>query len=240
MPSAELHTVLVPGLACSSRLWDTLLPTAWSRGATTIADTRRDTSIAGIADRLLADAPPRFALAGISMGGYVCLEVMRRAPERVRGLALISTAAAPDTPEQAQSRRVQLTMAREGRYDDLVTAAFPVLVDENKTELAELWTTMAHEVGVDAFLTQLQAVIDRSDTRPVLPHIACPTAVIHGLGDRTIPVQNAHETAAAIPHARLTLVDDAGHMAAHEQPEQVSAAFADLLDQAAESAPESE
>ena len=235
MTSPGVSTVLVPGLACSARLWDTLLPTAWAYGATTVADTRRDRTIGDMADRLLADAPPEFALAGISMGGYICFEVIRRAPHRVRALALISTAAAPDTAEQSASRRTQLAMARDGRYDDLVAAAFPFLVDDvhhNNANLAAFWSTMAHDVGADAFITQLQAVIDRADYRLTLRTITCPTAVIHGTGDRTIPVSNAQDTADAVPRATLTLVGDAGHMAAQEQPEQVSSAFSALLDQA--------
>ena len=79
MTSRPFHTVLVPGLACSARLYEKLMPYVWEYGAATVADTRRDHSIGGIAERLLADAPPRFALAGISMGGYVALEVMRQA-----------------------------------------------------------------------------------------------------------------------------------------------------------------
>ena len=126
MTPRPLHTVLVPGLACSARLYEELMPYVWAHGAATLADTRRDHSIGGIAERLLADAPPRFALAGISMGGYVTLEVMRQAPERVRGLALISTSARSDTPEQEASRRQQIDLTHAGKFDDLVEAAFPV------------------------------------------------------------------------------------------------------------------
>lgn len=148
MTLTDVPTVLVPGLACSARLWDTLMPTAWARGATTIADTRRDTTLGGIADRLLANAPDTFA--GISMGGYICLEVVRRAPQRVRALALISTTAAPDTVAQTQSRTRQIELARDGKYDDLVAAAFPSMVDERNLadkDLAQLWTTMARQAA---------------------------------------------------------------------------------------------
>lgn len=228
-----MHTILVPGLACSARLWDTLMPTAWAHGGVTIADTRHDDTIASMAERLLDDAPARFALSGISMGGYVCLEVMRLAPERVQALGLISTAAAPDTSQQTRSRQQQMVMVRNGRFDDLVQAAYPVLVDtsnQDNLRLKELWTTMANEAGVDAFLSQQNAAINRADTRPILPNITCPTVIIHGTGDRTIPVHNAHDTAAAVPHAKLVILENAGHMVAQERPDAVAEAFSALLD----------
>lgn len=230
----HVHTILVPGLACSARLWDTLMPVAWAHGGTTIADTRRDDAITGIAERLLADAPPTFVLAGISMGGYVCLEVMRLALDRVQALALISTSAAPDTTDQLQSRQRQADTTRAGSYDKLVEAAFRSLVDDSNVdndELKRLWTAMADEVGPEAFIRQLGAASTRRDARPTLPTITCPTAIIHGAGDRTIPVADAHEMAAGIPHANLTVVDGAGHMAAQERCEEVQHALGALLDQ---------
>ena len=118
-----VHTILVPGLLCSPRLYAPVLPALWRCGAVTVADTRRDRSIPAIAARLLAEAPERFALAGLSMGGYVALEVVRQAPERVAALALLSTSARPDTPEQTAVRREQLAMVAEGRFDEVVTPA---------------------------------------------------------------------------------------------------------------------
>jgi len=231
MTPLPLHTVLVPGLACSARLFEELMPYVWAHGAATLSDTRRDDSIGGIAERLLADAPPRFALAGISMGGYVALEVVRQAPERVRGLALISTSARSDTPEQEASRRQQINLTHAGKYNELVEAVFPVLVDPDHRDdarLAGFWSQMAHEIGPDVFCTQLEAVVNREDSRSLLPTIDCPTAVIHGAGDQLMPPDHAHETAAGIPHATITIVDGGGHMVAQEQPAAVGTAV-DLL-----------
>jgi pimeloyl-ACP methyl ester carboxylesterase len=221
MTSRPLHTVLVPGIACSARLYEKLMPYVWEYGAATLADTRRDHSIGAIAERLLADAPPRFALAGISMGGYVAFEVMRQAPERVLGLALISTSARSDTPEQQASRRQQIDLTRAGKFNVLIEAAFPLLVDPNHSDdarLAAFWSKMAHEIGPDAFCAQLEAVINRLDSRSLLPTIDCPTAVIHGAGDQLIPPDHAHETAAGISRATLMIINGGGHMVAQEQP----------------------
>jgi len=212
-------------------LYDELMPVVWAHGAVTVADTRRDHSIGGIAERLLADEPPRFALAGISMGGYVALEVMRRAPERVRGLALISTSAESDTPEQQASRRQQIDLTHAGQFDQLIEAAFPVLVDPGHSDdarLAACWFEMAHEIGPDAFCRQLEAVINRLDSRSLLPSVDCPTAVMHGAGDQLISPDQAHKTAAGVAHAILTIIDGGGHMVAQEQPAAVGTAV-DLL-----------
>ncbi len=233
MVTSPLHTVLVPGLLCSARVYELLLPTVWSRGAVTVVDNRRDSTVEAIARRLLAAAPDRFALAGLSMGGYVALEVMRLAPERVAALALISTSARPDSPEQLIGRREQQRAVAAGRFSELVERVFPVLVDSGnvgRADLAECWRTMAHEVGPEAYVSQLEASMGRPDSRPSLPSIQCPVAVVHGIGDRLIASDNAVETADAIHGCRLTLVPDAGHMIAQEQPAAVATAVAELLD----------
>lgn len=233
MVTSPLHTVLVPGLLCSARLYEPLLPTVWSRGAVTVADNRRDSTVESMARRLLAAAPDQFALVGLSMGGYVALEVMRLAPERVSALALISTSARPDTPQQLIGRREQQRAVAEGRFGELVEQVFPVLVDSGnvgRVDFAEWWRTMAHEVGPEAYVSQLEATMGRPDSRPSLRSIQCPVAVVHGTGDRLIASDNAVETADAIDGCRLTLVSEAGHLIAQEQPVAVAIAVAELLD----------
>jgi pimeloyl-ACP methyl ester carboxylesterase len=235
MPTTPHHTVLIPGLLCSARQYEPLLPAVWSYGAVTIADNRRDSTVTAMAQRLLAAAPDRFALAGLSMGGYVALEVMRLAPTRVTALALISTSARADSPAQVASRREQERAVVAGRFGELVDAVYPVLVDPSnveRTDLADSWRTMAHEIGPDAFLTQLEAAIGRPDSRPDLGSITCPTAVVHGIGDRLITSDNAVETADGIPGARLTLVPGAGHLIPQEQPVALAAAVGELLEAA--------
>lgn len=232
MATTPLHTVMVPGLLCSARLYEQLVPTAWSHGAVTVADNRRDSTVAAMAERLLAAAPDRFLLVGLSMGGYVALEVMRLAPERVAGLALISTSARPDSAERLAGRRDQEQAVLAGGFSELVEAVFPLLVDPGnlaRAELADFWRTMAHEIGPEAFVSQLALASGRPDSRPDLGSIDCPTVVVHGAGDRLITAENAVELAAGIHGARLTLVEGAGHMLAQEQPKALAAALDDLL-----------
>ncbi len=103
--SDSLPVVLVPGLACSPRVFAAQLPALWRHGPVFVASPLRDNTMEAIARRILDEAPPRFSLAGHSMGGYVCLEIWRQAPERVARLALLNTYSRPDPAEAAEHRR---------------------------------------------------------------------------------------------------------------------------------------
>lgn len=227
-----MDTVLVPGLLCSPRLYAPILPAVWQFGGVMIADTRRDTSLPAIAERLLDSAPDHFALVGLSMGGYIALEVMRQAPERVTHLALLSTSARPDTPEQTAARREQIEEARAGRFTQLVDAAFPLIVAPENAHDAQLHATvraMAEDVGPEVYVRQQEAIIARPDSRPDLPRIACPTLVVHGAQDQLITPVFGAEIADGIPGARYVRLEHCGHNSSLEQPEAIAAALTDLL-----------
>ena len=117
--AGPLPILLIPGLLVTLRLYERQLPALWRLGPVTVADHTRDDTVAGIAVRILDGAPPRFALAGLSMGGYVALEILRQAPERVARLALLDTSARPDTPEQTRRRLGQIDLARSGRFGEI-------------------------------------------------------------------------------------------------------------------------
>src|ERR1700741_4843496 len=95
--TGPLPIVLIPGLTCTPRLYAEQIPALWQFGPVTVADHRRDDTMAAIARRILAAAPPRFALVGLSMGGYVAMEIIRQEPDRVRRLALLGTNARAGT-----------------------------------------------------------------------------------------------------------------------------------------------
>src|SRR4051794_36721142 len=136
-----------------------------------------------MAEAILADAPPTFALCGHSMGGYLCFELLRRAPERVRALALVNTSARPDTPEQRQARLDASHLAQRGRFVGVSRRFFPRLVAERARDDAGLLATvqaMATEVGAQGFVTQQHLILSRPDSRPDLGQIACPTLVVSG------------------------------------------------------------
>jgi pimeloyl-ACP methyl ester carboxylesterase len=227
-----MDTILVPPLLCSSRVYEPILDTVWSHGSVTIADTLHDNTIAGMAARLLRNAPDRFALLGTSMGGYVALEVMRQAPERVTGLALVSTSAEADSDEQLAARTRQSQFVEQGHFDELVDAAFPGVVaeqNESDPDLLRAWRSMATTVGPRRFLRQQSAVMARADSRDLLARIACPTFVVHGAEDRLIPVEAGQRIAAAIPSATFCLVAKAGHFLFFERPDEAAAVVDEFL-----------
>ncbi len=227
-----LPSVLVPGLNCSARLYAEQIPALWQFGPVSVADHRRDDSMAAIARRILAAAPPRFALAGLSMGGYICFEIMRQAPQRVAKLALLDTGPHAESPEQTQGRRRVIELAKSGRFAEVPDFQFPLFVHRDRhgdAALKRLVRTMAQETGPEAFLRQEQAIIGRPDSRPGLSAIACPTLVLVGEGDELTPPALSREITAAIPHARLVVVPACGHLTTLEQPQAVAGALIEWM-----------
>src|SRR5216110_3633335 len=130
--------LLVPGLASSPRIYGPLMPALWRLGPVTVANHIRDDNMGAIARRILAEAPPRFALAGHSMGGYIAFEIMRQAPDRVAKLALINTQARPDTLEATARRRSQIARAQAGEYRGVLDELFSGFVHPSRREDAAL------------------------------------------------------------------------------------------------------
>jgi pimeloyl-ACP methyl ester carboxylesterase len=227
-----LPIVLIPGLTCSARLYAEQIPALWRFGPVMVADHTRDDSMAAIARRILAAAPPRFALAGLSMGGYICFEIMRQAAARVAKLALLDTGARADSPEQTERRRAVMALTKDGRYAEIPDLAFPLYVHRRRhgdEGLKRLVRTMAEETGPEAYLRQQQAILSRPDSRPLLAAIACPTLVLVGDGDEATPPELAREIAAGISGSQLVTVPDSGHLSTLEQPAAVTAALEQWL-----------
>jgi pimeloyl-ACP methyl ester carboxylesterase len=224
--------VLVPGLIASPRLYREQIPALWKWGPVMVADHTRDDSMSAIARRALADAPPRFALAGLSMGGYIAFEIMRQAPERVLKLALLDTSAQPDTPQASEARRAQIALAQSGRFDEIPAQLFPKLVHPSRRgdeALLGVVKQMAAECGPEGFVRQQRANITRPDSRPTLAAIRCPTLVVVGAQDELTPADRAAEIAAGIQGARLVTIENCGHLSTLEQPHETTAALADWL-----------
>src|SRR4051812_42509788 len=228
-----LPVILVPGLLCSARLYAEQIPRLWQSAPVTVADHRRDDTVPAIADRILRQAPPRFALVGLSMGGYIAGVVAQQAPERVAKLALLDTAARPETPKQTERRLEQIALAESGRLAEVADLLFPLFVsrarhgDEN---LKRIVRKMAEETGPEAFVRQQHAIMGRPDLRPHLPSITCPTLVLVGEGDELTPPQFSEEIAAGIPGARLVVVPDCGHLSTLERPDAVNDALVQWLE----------
>jgi pimeloyl-ACP methyl ester carboxylesterase len=230
--SEPLPVVLIPGLIASPRLYAAQIPHLWKYGPVTLADHTRDDSMNAIAQRILATAPARFALAGLSMGGYLCFEILRLAPERVVKLALLDTSARPDTPEQTAARREQVALAWGGRFPEVVDTLFPRMVHKEHRDsvaLREVFGLMAQEVGAAGFVRQQNAIMARSDSRPTLASIRCPTLVVVGDGDELTPPERAAEIAGGIAGAKLVTVKRCGHLSTLEQPVEVTRALVEWL-----------
>jgi pimeloyl-ACP methyl ester carboxylesterase len=220
--------VLIPGLACTARLFEPQIA-ALSAGRTiVVADHTQDDSIAAIAARLLREAPGRFDLAGLSMGGYIAMEVMRQAPERVERLALLDTSARPDTPEASQDRERLIALAEAGRFEEIHSALWPRLVHPDHRDdraLQDIMFGMMRETGAEAYIRQQRAIMARADSRPLLPGTEIPTLVLVGESDAITPPEIAREMAEMIEWASLVVIPEAGHMSTLEQPERVTQAL---------------
>lgn len=228
----QVSTVLIPGLLCTTRLYADQLPALWRLGPVMVASHHHDDSMAATAAHILSAAPPRFALAGLSMGGYLALEVMRQAPGRVSRLALLNTSARPDTAEQAARRREQVALAQAGRFQEVTDALWQRWVRPARRgdpALRAVIRQMANETGPDGFARQQAAIAGRPDSRPGLAAIRCPVLVMAGADDEVTTPEHAAEIADGIPGARLTVLGDCGHLSTLEQPAAVTRALAGWL-----------
>lgn len=223
--------VMIPGLLCTEDLYRAQIA-ALPSGTVYLADTRSADTIPAMAEQLVADAPAHFTLCGLSMGGYVALEVMRLAPERVTSLLLLATSARADTAEQTALRRRLVALA----YEKGIAAVAEVLTDRllgpdgrNDSELCRRIIAMAEAIGIDGFARQQEAIIRRRDQTQLLPRIAVPTTLMAGTADQIIPPACSRNMAAAIPDATFELLEGLGHMLTMEAPKVVSEAVGRLL-----------
>jgi len=225
--------VLVPGLLCDAALWRGQVEDLADIAQPWVADITRDDSMTAMARRVLAEAPPgRFALAGLSMGGYVAQAIIREAPERVERVALLDTSAMADTPEQTVRRRGLIDLAEKGEFHGVTPRLLPLFVHPDRLSdkpLTDAVMAMTERVGKDAFLRQQQAIIGRPDNRPNLPKIKCPALVLCGRQDQMTPLSWSEEIASLIPGARLEIIEDCGHLTTMERPWETSVALRQWL-----------
>lgn len=218
--------ILLPGMPLDAALWAHQTRHLAEVAEVRVGDLTGHDSMAGLARAVLDAAPGRFALAGLSMGGYVALEIMRQAPERIAKLALLDTSARADTAEQGANRRQAIELARQGKYRQVVAGNLPRLLHPDHAEdrtLVDSVYAQAERIGAEAYVRQQTANQGRPDSRPGLAAIRCPTLVVCGRQDAITPLELHAEIADAIPGARFVPVEDAGHLAPMECPQAITA-----------------
>ena len=197
-----------------------------------IADMTRSETMIGMAEAVLAMAPEKFALAGLSMGGYVSLEIMRLAPERVTKLALLDTSARSDTEEQGRRRHHFIQLTREGGFSKVISTLLSLIVHPDRMQDEQLCNNikeMNGRVGPEIFMRQQAAITGRPDSRNDLSTMKCPTLILCGRQDALTPLEVHEEMSSRIPKARLAIIEDCGHMSTMERPHAVTALLRDWL-----------
>ena len=229
----QMTLMLLPGLLCDQTVW-----AAQRAGLADLVDSRvvdygGTDSLSAMAEVVLGQAPARFALAAHSMGGRVALELLRRAPERVAGLALIDTGYQPLATGQAgenerEQRHTLLDLARKDGMRAMGHQWLQGMVHEERLgdhRLVEDILGMIARKTPDIFAAQIKALLERPDATPVLRTIRCPALALCGREDRWSPLARHEAMAALIPACRLIAVENCGHMSTMERPEAVTEAM---------------
>lgn len=225
---ARTPLVLVPGLTCTRVLWQSQIAALSDVADISIGDHTQDDNMAAIARRILAAAPPTFALAGLSMGGYISFEIMRQAPHRVTRLALLDTRASIDPLERNKDRLATIERARRDGMEPVMRAFLPVFVHVDRaTEepLAGTVVKMGMDTGVEAFARQQAAIMGRPESFAALAAIRCPTLVLCGRQDVLTTVADHEALHRGIAGSTLEIIEDCGHLTTLERPQAVADAL---------------
>jgi len=224
----KIPLALLPGLLCDAALWQPQIDGLADIADCRVADLTTQDSTAAMADSVLAAMPERFALAGLSMGGYVALEVFARAPQRITRLALLDTRCQVDGEEATARRRGLIELAEKGEFKGVTPRLLPLFIHTARLDDKPLTDTvrgMAERVGKDAFVSQQRAIMGRRDHTATLVTIHVPTLVVCGREDAMTPLADSKALAAGIAGARLVVIEDCGHLATLERPDAVTAAM---------------
>lgn len=214
--------VFLPGMMCDARLFQPQIAEFSRDTPVMVMPLAGENTIRGLVKNILDTAPPRFALAGLSMGGIVAMEVIRLAPDRVTRLALMDTNPRAELPEVASNREPQKQAVRNGDLRTVMAEEMKpnYLVDgPHKPAILKLCMDMAEDLGPDVFISQSEALAHRPDQQDTLKAVTVPTLILCGRGDILCPIDRHELMHALIPHSQLVIVDGAGHLSTLEQPQ---------------------
>jgi len=223
----KIPLLLLPGLLNDAELWRAQLADLSDIADCVVGDQTHGDSLQAVAEDVLAQAPPRFALAGFSLGGFVAQQILRIAPERVLRLALVDTSIHADSPERVQQRRAQRASVRlPGTFHGFGDKLMRSYIDASRLDdyvLVQRVRDMTTRLGAAVFLRQ--SGLERVDGHDVLAAYRDPLLIVCGANDRITPLAVSEEMHALVPHSRLLVLPDCGHLAPMEKPDDVSAAL---------------
>ncbi|WP_370401025.1 alpha/beta fold hydrolase [Sulfitobacter sp. JB4-11] len=224
--------VLLPGMMCDARLFGPQIAELSSEMPVMVAPVSHGERIEEIASNLLGALPARFALAGLSMGGIVAMEILRRAPDRVSRLALMDTNPLAETPVVAANREPQIVKVRSGRLIEVMRDEMKpnyLAPGPQRADVMALVMDMAEVLGPEVFIRQSRALQRRRDQQVTLRKCRAPTLVLCGAHDALCPVKRHSFMAELIPGAELRVIEEAGHLPTLETPGEVTAALRDWM-----------
>ena len=224
--------VFVPGLLCNERLYEAQTEAVRENHKVFVADATKFDNLGAIADDILHSVSGPFALVGLSMGGYISMELLRRAPGRVTHLLLTNTKHTADTPEETERRRLTIKASQQGMFAGVTRRLLAEMLhplNVSRMHVTEPITAMAREVGYEAFCRQQTAIMARPDSTATLQQVDCPAVVVCGDADRITPPTIAAEMARLIPGGVFRLVTGSGHLTPLEQPVIFNGILRDLL-----------
>ncbi len=229
---SKIPLALCPGLLCNHQLWDPQIRALSEVAECYVGRFDKHRSFEDMALSVLDAMPEQFALAGLSMGGYVAQAILRLAPQRVSHLALLDTSARADTEVQTRRRRALISLSKIGKFKGVTPKLLPLLIHEDRLDDEELTTIifeMAEDIGREAFSMQQEAIMARPDSRGNLATVSCPTLILCGRQDALTPLELHEEMSELVPHSQLVIVEDSGHLPTLERPESVSHAMKEWL-----------
>ncbi|MFK7880080.1 alpha/beta fold hydrolase [Roseobacter sp.] len=224
--------ILLPGMMCDARLFGPQIAELSADTGVMVAPITQGERIEEIASSVLDLLPKRFALAGLSMGGIVAMEILRRAPDRVSRIAFMDTNALAETPQFAAAREPQIVAARAGRMLEIMREEMKpnyLAPGPHRSEILDLVMDMAEVLGPEVFVRQSRALQRRRDQQSTLRKCKVPTLVLCGRHDALCPVKRHEFMSELIPYAKLRVIEDAGHLPTLEQPEKTTQALREWM-----------
>lgn len=226
--------VFLPGMMCDARLFEPQIRAFSATHPVMIAPITKGQRMEEIASNLITALPQKFALVGLSMGGIVAMEILRRAPDRVTRIALMDTNCLAETPQVAANREPQIVKVRSGKLSEVMRDELKpayLAPGPRRPQVLQTVMEMAHTLGPDVFVNQSRALQRRRDQQATLRKIHQPALVLCGAHDLLCPIKRHTFMAELIPHARLVVLDDAGHLPTLETPDETNDALWDWMHQ---------